>query len=255
MKKLRALFRKMKSDATCRNGFGIIAGVTLSLLAIAGNAFTQKATESAESNWTDTFPVEEFSSTGANPYFILKPGYFLLLEGTEDGKKIQLTITVLDETKTVDGVETRVVEEREKSVADDKLMEVSRNYFAIGRRTNSVYYFGEDVDMYRNGQIVSHEGSWQAGIKGARFGVMMPGIILLGSRYYQEVAPGIAMDRAENISLTERVETPAGSFRNCLKVRESTPLEPAAKEFKIYADGIGLLQDSELKLIKYGNRQ
>lgn len=244
----------MKKPFTFKNRLRFKAGLTLGLLAIVGNVAAQKAARSAEDNWTDTFSVEEFSSTGINPYFILKPGYFLVLEGMEDGKKVQLTITVLDETKIVDGVETRVVEEREKNITDDKLIEISRNYFAIGKRTNSVYYFGEDVDVYKNGQVTSHNGSWHAGIKGARFGVLMPGIILLGSRYYQEIAPGVAMDRAENVSLTESVETPAGLFKNCLKVRESTPLESGSKEYKFYADGIGLIEDSELKLTRYGNR-
>jgi hypothetical protein len=231
-----------------------VMAVAFSLLAIAGNAAAQKSINIAEGRWTDTFPAEEFSSAGANPYFILKPGYFLVLEGTGDGKKIQLTITVLDETKTVDRVETRVVVEEEKSLADNKLIEVSRNYFAIGKRSGSVYYFGEDVDMYKNGQVTSHEGSWLAGIKGAKAGVMMPGMALIGSRYYQEVAPGIAMDRAEHISMTERVEATAGSFNNCLKVLESTPLEKTSNDFKIYAEGIGLVQDNTLKLVKYGNR-
>jgi hypothetical protein len=250
----------MKPQVTLKNGLGIIdglgiiAGLALGILAIAGIVFSQKAAESADNNWTDTFPIEEFSSAGVNPFFILKPGYFLILEGTDNGKKIQLRITVLDETKTVDGVETRVVEERERNVTDDKLIEVSRNYFAIGKRTNTVYYFGEDVDMYKNNQVTSHEGSWLSGIKGAKYGVLMPGIALAGSRYYQEIAPGVAMDRAENVSLTERVETPAGSFKNCLKVRESTPLESTAKDFKIYSDGIGLVQENDLKLIEHGKR-
>src|SRR5437762_8506857 len=42
--------------------------------------------------------------------------------------------------------------------------------FALCKRTNSVYYFGEDVDIYKNGKIVGHEGSWLSGEKGAKFG-------------------------------------------------------------------------------------
>lgn len=254
MKKSRTLFRTMKSGLIYKSRWGFIAGVALGMLAIVCNVVAQKGAMSSEPNWTDTFPVEEFSSTGANPYFILRPGHFLILEGTEDGKKIQLAISVLNKTETVDGIETRIVEAREKNVTDDKLIEVSRNYFAVGKKTNSIYYFGEDVNMYKDGQITSHKGSWQSGIRGARFGVFMPGIALVGSRYYQEVAPGIAMDRAENVSLTERVETAAGSFTNCLLVRESTPLEPALRDSKIYADGIGLVQDNKLKLVKYRNQ-
>ena len=107
--------------------------------------------------------------TGKNPYFILMPGYKL---SYEHGKST-LTVTILDETKEVDGVKTRVVEERETK--DGQLAEVSRNYFAIDKKTNDVYYFGEDVDIYKDGKVVSHEGAWLSGVGGAQFGLMMPG--------------------------------------------------------------------------------
>jgi hypothetical protein len=80
----------------------------------------------------------------------------------------------------------------------------------------------------------------------------MPGQVLLKARYYQEIAPRLAMDRAEIVSLTELVKTPAGEFKTCLKVEETTPLEPGIKEYKYYAYGIGLVQDGSLKLVKYG---
>lgn len=95
------------------------------------------------------------------PFFSLEPGFQLIPEGEEDGVDIGLTITVLNKTKTIDGIKTRVVEERETH--DGELVEVSRNYFAICNRDNSVVYFGEDVDFYEDGVIVGHEGSWRAG--------------------------------------------------------------------------------------------
>ena len=164
-----------------------------------------------------------------------------------------MAVTVLSETKTVDGVETRVVEERETK--GGKLAEISRNYFAISKRTNSVFYFGEEVDIYKDGKIVSNEGAWLAGIKGAKFGLMMPGQVLLKARYYQEIAPGVAMDRVEIVSMSEIVKTPAGAFKNCLKIKESTPLEPIVREYKYYAPGIGLVQDGSLKLVKFGKAE
>jgi hypothetical protein len=192
---------------------------------------------------------EGFSSTGSNnPFFILEPGYRLIYEGEEEGELVHLTITVLNETKTIEGIETRVVKERETH--NGELAEISRNYFAICNRNNSVFYFGEDVDIYENGVIVSHEGSWQHGTNSARAGVVMPGIVLLGARYFQEIAPEVAMDRAEIVSLSEVVETPAGTFKRCLKTRETTPLEPGTEEFKWYAPGVGLVQDGEVKLIR-----
>ena len=60
------------------------------------------------------------------------------------------------------------------------------------------------------------------------------------------------MDRAEVLGMTEIVKTPAGEFRNCVKIEETTPLEPGVREAKFYARGIGLVQDGDLKLVKHG---
>jgi len=213
----------------------------------AAEAKDEKEEKETE-GFTDDFSAEkgELTHTGKNPYFILEPGYQLILE---DGKE-RIEITVLNETKMVDGVECRVVEERESK--DGKLAEVSRNFFAISKRTNSVYYFGEDVDIYKDGKVVNHEGAWLSGKDGARFGLMMPGLPLLGARYYQEVAPKTAMDRAEIVSMGQTVKTPAGEFKNCLKTEETSPLEKGTKEYKMYALGVGQITEGEMKLVKYG---
>lgn len=198
-------------------------------------------------SWTMTFNVEpgDLATSGRNTYFILQPGYQLVLA---DGDE-QLVITVLDETRRIGESDTRVVEERETRAG--KVVEVSRNFFAISKSSNDVYYFGEDVDIYKRGLVVSHEGAWIAGRNGARPGLMMPGRPILKARYYQEIAPGVAMDRAMIVSLTDRLKTPAGEFTNVLKTAESSPLEPRALEHKYYAPEVGLLQDGHLKLIKY----
>jgi hypothetical protein len=209
------------------------------------------AQDAVDGSWTADFLIEkgELSPTGRNPYFVLESGYRLVLQG---GKE-EVTVTVLDETKVVAGAETRVVEERETK--NGKLVEVSRNFFAISKRTNSVFYFGEDVAIYKNDKVVSQEGAWLAGVKGAKFGLMMPGLPLLGARHYQEISPGAAMDRAEIVAMNETVKTPAGVFKNCLKVEETTPLEPGNKGYKYYAAGVGLVQDGSLKLVRYGKAE
>jgi len=201
----------------------------------------------ADRSWISEFQVDksDLTTIGRNPYFILEPGYSLTLErGAE-----RLRVTVLDETRVIDGVETRIVEERETK--NDQLVEISRNYFSISRRTRDVYYFGEDVDIYAAGKIVSHEGAWQAGMNGARFGLMMPGSPVMGQRFYQEFAPRVAMDRAEVVALSGNLKTPAGNFNQVLKIIETNPLERGS-EAKYYASGVGLLQDGSLKLVKYG---
>ena len=185
--------------------------------------------------------------TGRNRYFILEPGFQAVLEG----KTEKLMITVLDQTKTVAGVVTRVVEEKEwkKGV----LVEVSRNFFAMDEHSSDVFYFGEEVDMYTGGKVTSHAGAWLAGENGAKPGLIMPGQPKLGMRYYQEIAPGVALDRAEVVSLDYTLETPAGRFTECLRTEEGTPLDPREREFKTYAPGVGLIQDADLLLTKYGS--
>jgi len=206
--------------------------------------------QAEEKKWTDLFHVgrDDLASTGRSTFCILEPGYKLTFAGKEHGKSHDLVITVLNETRKVDGVETRVVEERESE--DGQLVEVSRNYFAISKKTSDVYYFGEDVDMYKDGKVVSHEGAWHSGENGAHFGLFLPGTPLLGARFYQEIAPDVALDRAEIVSLTETVETPSGKYNKVMKYEETTPLEKGVKEYKWFAPGVGLIQDADLKLVK-----
>ena len=201
--------------------------------------------------FTDSFMTDSctFSSTGQNTYFVLAPGWQLVLVGVEDKDTARLVITVLNETKIINGVETRVVEENES--VNGMTVEISRNYFAFCKQTGSIFYFGEDVDMYESGKVVSHSGSWIAEGKN-KPGIIMPGECLLGARYYQEIAPGVAMDRAEIISISETFDAWAGTFTNCLKTEETSGLNPKEKEHKHYAPGIGLIQDENLKLVKYG---
>ena len=208
-------------------------------------------TGNAKQAFTDTFGVDkaDLVATGTNRFFILAPGYQQTFAGKEAGKQTVLTITVLSETRLIDGVDTRVIVEHE--TADGQVIEISTNYFAISKKTSDVFYFGEDVDMFKDGKVTSHAGSWRSGVNGAHFGMQMPGTPLLGARYYQEVAPKLAMDRAEVTSLSEKMATPAGNFENCLKTGESSAIE-SVREEKIYAPGIGLIYDGSLKLTKFG---
>ncbi|HSR29838.1 MAG TPA: hypothetical protein VLY63_04670 [Anaerolineae bacterium] len=202
----------------------------------------------SDSSWQEEFGISECNlvPTGRNDYFILEPGFQLVLEGTIE----KVAITVLDETREIDGVTTRVVEEREWKYGE--MVEISRNFFAICPDTNDVFYFGEEVDIYRDGALVSHSGAWLAGEDGAKAGLMMPGRPEVGMKYYQEIAPRVAMDRAEIVSLDATLKTPAGSFSNCLRTMEGTALNPLEREYKIYASGIGLIQDESLLLTQYG---
>ncbi len=196
--------------------------------------------------WTESFGQENctFSSVGRNRFFSLEPGHQLVMESSSE----KVVITVLEQTKKIGNVETRVIEEREEK--DGKLAEVSRNFFAICKEHGDVFYFGEEVDDYEDGKIVAHSGAWRADEANSKAGIIMPGTILLGARHYQEIAPN-AMDRAEIISDDVTMETPAGIFKNCIRVEETTGLDPNEKCYKTYAPGVGLIQDEDMLLIRY----
>lgn len=213
-----------------------------------------------EPAFTDEFRLQDcsFSDRGRNPYFSLVPGDRLILEGDDEGETVRVRITVLNTRKwilfrTPDGVRlrvrTRVVEEREWR--GDELIEISRNFYARCTQTDEIFYFGEDVDIFENG-FVSHAGQWRAGVAGAQPGLIMPGSFLLGSRYYQEIAPGVALDRAEHVEMGLTLPVPAGTFEDCIEILETTGLDPQAEgDSKFYCPGVGLVSDGPTELVEY----
>lgn len=211
-------------------------------------------------DFTVNFDLDDctFSTEGRNPYFSLQPGDRLRLKGDDDGEEVVVLIRPLNQTRTFrfrdeEGdpvrVETRIVEEREW--VDGELVEVSRNFFARCEETNDIFYFGENVDIYEDGQIVSHDGAWIAGKDGALPGLIMPGRFLVGSKYYQEIAPDVALDRAEHKAMGLEVDVPAGSFEDCVEIIETSPLEPGHESRKVYCEGIGMVIDGDAELVTF----
>jgi hypothetical protein len=199
--------------------------------------------EAKGAGWRENFDVRksDLAATGNNPWLTIQPGRVLKLRHGNDA----LTVTILNDTKAVDGVKCGVLEEREEK--NGRLIEVSHNYFATDPSTGDVYYFGEDVDNYKDGKLVDHESGWLAGEKGGKFGLMMPGKPKQGDKFYQEWAPKVAMDRVEIVSTDETVKTPAGTFEHCVHLRETTPLEGDVSH-KYYAPNVGIIKDDEFEL-------
>lgn len=238
-------------------GFGVIYTAIATVAASAAVLLfvNQPTVNGQNESWTNSFNLKEciFSTTGMNPYFILQPGYQLVFAGMEDNEPLNTTVTVLNETKAVgDGIMTRVVEEKAIDGQTGALKELTKDYFAICNQTNSVFYFGEDVDNYENGRLLDHEGSWLHGSDNARAGLIMPGTILLGSRYYQEIAPGTAMDKSEIVSMNQTLNVPAGNFSGVITMKETNDLEPSVEEDNMHAPGVGQIIDNKLELVRYG---
>jgi hypothetical protein len=152
----------------------------------------------------------------------------------------------------VDGVRTRVVEEREWEKDGDELIldEVSRNFFAICQQTNSVFYFGEDeVD----GEGIPQPGSWRAGENGAKPGLIMSGTILLGSRYYQEIAPeDEALDKGQVVRMQDECRVGGHDFEDCIRIIDTSDCEPGERDPKVYAKGVGIVKDEDLQVVSFG---
>lgn len=193
-----------------------------------------------------------FTSGGESLYFPLWPGYALLLEGEEEDEgetiEISVLVSVLTDTEFVDGVETRVVEERETE--DGELVEVSRNFFALCRETGDLWYFGEDVQDIEDGEVVGSEGAWRAGVDGAEPGILMMGQPLVGARFFTEMAPGVAEDRTEILAVDETAEVTLGTFAEVVRALDTDVLEPEDEgDVKLYARGIGLIRDEDAELV------
>ncbi len=217
-----------------------------------------------EGEFTDHFPVEEctFTPFGGNDFFSLMPGRRTFFDNAscvaagecDDREELVITVTRelkkiwIDDDRERRPIWTRVIVENEKE--NGQLKEISRNYFAMCVPSRDVYYFGEDVDIYRDGAVVSHAGAWLAGRDGAEPGIIMPDSgFLLGQRYYQELAPGVALDRAEHVDTDVELDLQAGNFDDCIEVTETTPLEPGSESTKFYCPGAGLVIDNDLEAI------
>jgi len=227
------------------------ACLVLLALSIPGAAPATDAPGAPGAPWATDFATDrsQLASVGRNPYFILEPGYSLVLEAGPS----RMVVTVLDETRVVDGVETRAVEERE--TWKGQVTELSRNFLAIHKQTHDVLQFGEEVSNFRNGKVVNRAGTWMAGVGHARAGLVLPGQVRVGYRYYEEQAPGVTMDRAEIVSVTLTQRTPAGTFENCVRTQVTSPMSPGDKEYRCYAPGIGLVQFESMLLVEHGFRQ
>lgn len=186
-----------------------------------------------------------------NPFFPLPVGRVLEFEGIEAGVPIGLKIEVKNETQVVAGVTTRVVEETHTESGE--MIEFSRNFF-VQAPDGTVCYYGEEVDLFQNGVVTGHGGTWHAGEGPNLPGIVMPGSPQLDTEFAQELAPGVAEDMSAIVGLGESVSVPEGDFTNVLHTIDWAPLDgqtSADGEDKFYAPDVGLIQDSTAELVSF----
>jgi hypothetical protein len=177
-----------------------------------------------------------------------------ILEGQEDGEAVRVERTRKEGTKafTINGktVEALIIEDRE--FVDGELAEVTLDYFAQSD-DGTVYYLGEDVDDYEDGEVVGHEGAWLYGVHTQTLGVIMPAQPKVGDQFRPEDVPEITREDATVVAVGETVTVPAGTYTNCLKIEEKHP--DGETEHKYYAPNVGVIkevpEDGEVNLISH----
>jgi hypothetical protein len=197
------------------------------------------------------FDAANFATPKANPYFPLDTGVSHTLKGTRtDGDPVveHSTLTVHGPGPMIMGVPTVLV--IDEAFEDGALVERTFDYFAADKDGN-VWYFGEDVTNYRYddaGALIGTDdkSAWRAGVNDALPGISVLGAPTVGMKQFQEHAPADeAMDYAEVLATDLDITVPGGSFKNVLKTFEGSLAEPDLREFKYYAQGIGMIRADE----------
>jgi hypothetical protein len=175
-----------------------------------------------------------------NPFWPMTPGTrWRYREIDEEGRRLEVVVTVTSETKKVaNGITARVV--RDTVVEDGEVIEDTFDWYAQDAEGN-VWYLGEDTAEFEGGELKTREGSWEAGVDRALPGVVVPAEPADGMRYRQEYYQGKAEDNGEVLSVGEQVQVPAGHFTRSLLTKDTSAIEPRILEYKLYAPGVGVV--------------
>lgn len=180
----------------------------------------------------------DFVQEITNPYLPLRAGARWVYEGVEDGETERVEVEVTGDRREVMGISAVVV--RDTVYEDGELVEDTFDWFAQDVEGN-VWYLGEDSREYEDGEVVSTEGSWEAGRDGALPGIVMLAEPSIGEAYRQEYFEGEAEDLGEVLQLGVSETVTAGTFDDLVVIREWNPLEPDVIEDKYHASGVGVV--------------
>ena len=119
-------------------------------------ALPQTSKESAYWGRISHVDLKNLATVGKNPYFNLEPGYRLRYTNGEATR----TITVRRTTKVIEGVETRVIEQKEKQHGQPT--KIVWKYCAIDKTSGALFCFGVHIQTYCRGSLMSNHG-WRWG--------------------------------------------------------------------------------------------
>jgi hypothetical protein len=189
----------------------------------------------------------DFVAAIDNPYFPLRPGTAFHYRGVaENGRTPQTDdMVVTHRTKKIMGVTATVV--RDTVSSDGKPIERTFDWYAQDKAGN-VWYMGEDTRERQHGRFVAQSDSWEAGVNGARPGIIMPGKPQPGDAYRQEYYPHHAEDQARVLGSGGSLVVPYGSYRTTLLTEETSPrLDPGVAERKYYVAGVGDVKEQTVR--------
>jgi hypothetical protein len=187
-----------------------------------------------------------FTAKIDNPWLPFKPGTTLVYKGVKDGKPQRDVVRVTSRTRVVDGVPCIVIDDRVYSKSG-QVNERTTDYYTQDAKGN-VWYYGEDTaELDAHGKVTSTEGTWHAGVNGARPGIFMPARPRVGERHRQEYYKGHAEDQFRVVSLAAKIDVPYRKFTRALETNEWTRLEPGVLDAKFYVRGIGEVFEGSLK--------
>ena len=217
---------------------GLRLAITLLVMAAVGAFAAEKKSREARGKYLPTIEPANFTYVVNNPYFPLVPGTtFTFVE--KDGRETRENkVTVTHDTKTILGVKCVVV--HDTVTVKGVLLEDTFDWYAQDKQ-GAVWYFGEATREFKSGGRVSTEGSWEAGVKGAQPGIVMPANPQPGEPYRQEYLAGEAEDMGQVVALDETVTVPFGTFKGCVRTKDWSMLE-SGSEKKWFAKGLGVVR-------------
>lgn len=189
-----------------------------------------------------------------NIYHPFQPGGVKVFQGSEGRAKLVGLHLYLTETRSFNWngttVACRVL--REIAFEDGQLVEISDNYFAQAD-DGTVYYFGEVVDNYEDGEVVDNDGSWLVGgptlpsdppttANDNNPTVFMPGNPEVGDVFKPEDLIPIVDETAKVVRVGVNVKVPAGAYEDTIAIEETSALEPGTTT-KWYAPGVGVVME------------
>jgi len=218
---------------------GVLLGVATVATAVTCGAGGATAATPPPQQYAPVITPADFVREVTNPYYPLKPGTTFIYRGREKAGTSLNRYAVTRDTKTILGVPCVVI--RDKLSLNGRLIEDTQDWYAQDKR-GDVWYFGEATTQLKDGAVLGHVGSWQAGVQGAQPGIIMPAHPRLGQPYRQEYRKGVAEDMAKALSLAMSATVPYGSFHAVWVMREWSAIDPAAAEDKYYAPGVGFVK-------------